>query len=171
MPLSDFEYQIPSRAIVDREGRPLPELQQWLDQLIRSINGNAVVTNTIETDLGTAETDIVANNVAAEDVNFSWWTDTSGTNPAGDPTKDLIVTFKRQGSTIATRTIRGALNSATGNITITDQANSGDACTVTITGSGTPDGKAVIQHDDSGVIGKATFSIADISASGGSPSK
>lgn len=168
MPLSDFEYQIPSRAIVDREGRPLPELQQWLDQLIRSINGNSDTTNT---EVAAAEADIVTNNVTAEDVNFSWWTDTSGTNPAGNPTKDLIVTFKRQGSTIATRTIRGALNSATGNITITDQANSGDDCTVTITGSGTPDGKAVVQHDDSGVIGKATFSIADISASGGSPSK
>ena len=93
---------------------------------------------------------------------------------------DLGVTFipemairagRLKGTGIATRTIRGILATATGNITITDQANTGESCTVVVTGSGTTDGNAIVTHTDSGIRAKASFTSADLSGTGGSPSK
>ncbi len=99
--------------------------------------------------------------------SFEWQSDTSGTWPAGNPTQDITVNFYRDGVEIADMTVRGALNSTTGNITLSVQSETGEALTETANGSGTQLAYYDIQHDDSDLQTRVTFSARDLSASGG----
>lgn len=57
---------------------------------------------------------------------FVWNSDTSGTFPAGDPTRDLSLTFyDPDGNAVAVRTLRGTLTSSAGTIAVTNVSSSG----------------------------------------------
>ena len=126
--------------------------------------------NTGVTNAATAQTALELNNVTVQDLFITKWSDSAGTWPADD-SDDLVLTFLRQGSSIATHTIRFVFTQSTGNWTVTDLSETGEATVETITGSGGKDAKAVISHTGSGVIGKITAQALDQSGAGASPSK
>lgn len=83
----------------------------------------------------------------AEPNGHQWTSDPSGAAPAGDPTADLEVEFyDPEGNLIATRTMRGTLESASGNITVTTQAEGGQATTVSISNNGTTSVVATVRY-------------------------
>ena len=74
-----------------------------------------------------------------------WYTDSAGTYPASDPTKDITTTFYDQDDTsIATRVLRGTLTSSNGNITVTNVSSSGLATSYVLSGDGSAAVKATI---------------------------
>lgn len=118
----------------------------------------------------TAQADLEANNVTVEDLSHIKWSDSSGVWPADD-SDDHVLTFKRQGATIATHTIRAVFTQSSGNWTVTSQAETGEATVETITGSGGKDAKATVVHTASGIIGKVSLLSVNQSSTGGAPSK
>lgn len=154
------------------------ELAKWVSDAIElAILEATVAQHTVDiadtqADVVIVQDDVTTNNVAVEGQVFTWWSDpTTGTAPAGDPIKDLVVIFRRKGTIIATRTVRGTLASATGLITLSNVGSTGDTTSISPSGSGTSDAKYIVTHADSGIIGKAAWAFSNISAPGGSPSK
>lgn len=109
--------------------------------------------------------------VEAEGGSFTWWSNSSGTWPAGNPTLDITISFRRSGVVIATRVLRGTLNSSTGNITLSQISNTGEATSVTPTGSGSTTAYYTVTHTGSGHTVRATWASAALNSAGGSPSK
>ena len=178
-----------SRQAVDpRTGKLTSEFSHLIDELLRGVDANAETANTDITsvdrnaaaaqlaadnaasDAATAQAALETNNVTVEDLSQIKWSDSAGVWPADD-SDDHVLTFKRQGSTIATHTIRAVFTQSTGNWTVTSQAETGEATVDTITGSGGKDAKAVVVHSASGILGKVTVQSINQSATGGSPSK
>jgi len=168
---------------------PKNEMQwkHWINEVAKWIASQAAVT-TAQTTADTAQTTATTAQTAAdaaaasaiqgqvwgEDVGAEFRTDPAGVWPVGDPSKDVVVQFFGAGLTVSptTRTIRVTLTSATGLVTLTDQASAGDATTVVIThASPATDGNALVTHTASGAIGKATGQAVDNSTEGGSPGK
>lgn len=148
-----------------------------LIQLTRNADAAAVAAAAAQSDATTgianaasAQADLETNNVTVENLTQTKWSDSAGVWPADD-SDDHVLTFKRQGSTIATHTIRAVFTQSSGNWTVTSQAETGEATVETITGSGTQDAKAVVSHTASGIIGKVTLVSISQSAAGGAPSK
>lgn len=133
------------RPAVDGTGRYTRETQQVLEQLVREINS--------------------ITGVSGIDRSNTWWA-SSGTFPAGNPTVDLVVPFKRGGEEIATRTIRGTLTTATGAVAAADQANTGEATTVEVVTVSADSVRAEVRHTASGRIACARFYSVDDSAAG-----
>lgn len=88
---------------------------------------------------------------------FIWTTSNAGAYPAGNPTKDLVVTFYRDGSSVATRTLRGTLTSGTGSITVADQANTGEATTISIVNNTSTNVRVFVTHTASKQIAAVSF--------------
>lgn len=105
---------------------------------------------------------------------FVWNSDPSGVFPAGDPTTDITITFyDADGNSIATRTLRGTLESSTGNISVTNVSSSGLSTTYTLTGDGETSVRAEVTVTlASGKVktGAIGWSSVDLSAAGGTPS-
>ena len=123
-----------------------------------------------QTSANTAQTDLEANNVSVESLSQLEWSDSSGTWPS-DSSTDHVLSFKRDGTEIATHTIRVVFTQSTGDFTVTSQAETLEATVETITGSGGRDAKGVVSHTASGIIGKVTAQAVNQASSGGSPSK
>lgn len=164
---------------VDEHGNVIPSqnfYRAWVDLWTRTggETDNVLAANTTasaaSTAAATAQSDLETNNVSVEDLSQIKWSDSSGVWPADD-SDDHVLTFTRQGSTIATRTIRAVFTQSSGNWTVTSVGTSGEATTVSITGSGGKDAKAVVTHTGSGIKGKVTLQSINQSASGASPSK
>lgn len=109
--------------------------------------------------------DSASINVAPQ--AFQWNTDTLGAWPGSGLTQDLVITFTDNTGTIATRTIRGVLNNVTGNITLSDQANTGEATTFAFQGSGTMVAIATVTHTASSRQATATYTAIDLGVAGG----
>lgn len=151
MTVSSLIAQLTSgRPAVDENGRFSREVEFALAELVRDLNTNVTQTNT---DITTASG---AATVARESVivgvgdppSMFWSTDTSGTFPAGDPTRDLTMNFKdSDGDIVATRVLRGTLTSSSGNIAVTAVSITevtGYSTTYTVADSGTASARADI---------------------------
>ncbi len=190
MPLVGIVKKLTSvRSAVDTHGRFTAEVQLALEELLRSINDNVTTTNTeisaVEADIVTVEADIVTANTNIEAAaqsaahtignpsSFVWNSDTSGVYPAGNPTRDLVLTFYDEDSVeIAERTLRGTLTTASGNISITAVSNTGLSTTYSTTGNASPSARADITVTLSGgqeLTGSLAWSSVDLSVAGGTP--
>jgi len=127
-------------------------------------------SETVEAAAATAQTDLEVNNVSVESLSQLAVSDSAGVWPA-DSTTDHVLTFKRQGVSIATHTIRSVFTQSTGFWTVTSHAETLEATTEVISGSGGRDAKAVVTHTGSGIIGKVTIQATDQSSATTSPSK
>ena len=86
------------------------------------------------------------------------WSKSEGTWTPSATTKDISVYFYRAGATIATHVVRGTLTTGTGNIAAATQGSpSGEATTISVSGSGTGTCIATISHTDSGLSNAVTF--------------
>lgn len=122
------------------------------------------------------DTDGVAEAAAGGDlktfgisVTFLWYSDPAGVFPAGNPTRDLVVVFNTDGAQVATRTVRGTLNSAAGTVTASNITSTGEATTFTTVNDGTESVRVDVTHTESGAVASASFSAIDISVAGGTP--
>lgn len=66
--------------------------------------------------------------------------------------QDVLVTFKQGAETLATATIRASLNTSTGDVTVTLQANTGESTTLSVTNNTTPAPTVSVTHDESEVV-------------------
>lgn len=102
-----------------------------------------------------------------------WRSDSSGVYPAGDPEEDLYISFYDVDATvIATRTLRGTLESSTGNITVTNVASTGLTSEYALYGDGTDSVRAdiiVTLNTGSTIQGSLTWNSIDLSTSGTTP--
>jgi len=100
---------------------------------------DAITLATLETSVGTLETDVdtaesnittlqadvisAARSAVSVEIlpgGVLYNSDTAGVFAAGDPSTDILFTFKdNEGTEVANRTLRGTLTSATGNISVT----------------------------------------------------
>ena len=153
-----------ARAAVDPQtGRLTSEFSQLIDELLRSVDSNAVTANEDIAAVGTG-------GVYGVSTAFIWNTDPSGVYPAGNPTRDLVVPFYDvDGNQIATRTLRGTLTSSSGLIAVTPVSTTGDATTYALIDDGTASVRADVTHTDSGAINSLSWSSVDISTAGGTP--
>ena len=154
-----------SRAAVDKEGRFSAEVTLILNDLVREINAGFTQANT---DIDAAESggDLKTFGISA---SFVWWSDSSGTFPASDPTRDLVVVFNEDGNQVATRTLRGTLSSSAGTIAATAVSTTGEATTISTVNDGTDSVRVDVTHTASGAIASASWAATDLSAAGGSP--
>ncbi|MGB0866690.1 MAG: hypothetical protein ACPGSC_09275 [Granulosicoccaceae bacterium] len=106
----------------------------------------------------------------AVDQNHQWYSDAGGTLPAGNPTKDLTLSFEdKDGTVIATRVLRGTLTSASGLISVTNVSNTGLDTSFTLSNDGTSSVVArvtVTLTDGSMYTARMTWSALDISVGG-----
>lgn len=102
-------------------------------------------------------------------VAFIWHSDPAGVFPAGNPTRDLVVVFYTDGAQVATRTVRGTLNSSLGTITGSNVTSTGETTTFAVVNDGTDSVRIDVTHTESGAIASASFTAVDISTAGGSP--
>ena len=83
----------------------------------------------------------------------------------------MTLTFLREGVQVATVVIDGDLDTATGDINLTDGTHTGEAVTVTIYGDNTYAAYATAVHDDSQATALATFlstkEISGVTGGGG----
>lgn len=104
---------------------------------------------------------------------FIWRSDSAGVFPAGDPTADLVMTFyDPDGAAVAVRTLRGTLESSTGNITVTDVSSSGLATSYVLYGDGTDSVRAdimVVLETGKELEASLTWNSLDLSVAGGTP--
>lgn len=178
-----------TRRFVDAEGRLTNEASKLIDELLRSFDSNSDTANTditaVETTANTAQTTATTAQTSADNAGSYWvntpssqaWnTDTSGVHEAGDPTQDILFTlFDKTGSSIATRTIRGQLTTATGLVSLsTTGTPTGLTTTVAFdpVGNNSATVKALITAtfgDGSQTVGTAAWSAVDETVAGGTP--
>ncbi len=157
------------KSWVNEAGKWISEVEDLVAAQAAIITAQAAA-DAAQTDADTAQTDLEANNVTVESLSQLKWSDAAGVWPADD-SDDHVLTFRRQGTSIATHTIRAVFTQSSGNWTVTSFVETGEATVETITGSGGKDAKAVVSHTASGVIGKVTLQSVNQSAVGASPSK
>lgn len=104
--------------------------------------------------------------VQVQPLAHTWWTDGLGAWPVSGLDADLVITFTSGATEVATHTVRGTLDSGTGNITAASQATTGEATTITFSGNGTSAVVASVTHTNTSRVGSATFTAQDISAAG-----
>lgn len=93
----------------------------------------------------------VVSVVGFPDKAVTWVQESGGGTWSPSTPQDIVVTFLRGSDTIATHTVRGALNTGTGDITVTSQATTGEASTLTVTNNTTTTPTVDVVHDDSNV--------------------
>lgn len=103
--------------------------------------------------------------VTSDGGSFTWSSDTAGVYPAGDPTSDIVCTFYRNGTAIATHTVRGSLTTSTGVISNNSQATTGETTSYSETGDGTATCISTIKHTASNQLAVAVFSSHNIAYS------
>lgn len=108
--------------------------------------------------------------------SHAWNSDTAGTHEAGNPTQDILFTLlDKNNVTIATRTLKGTMTSASGNITVTETGTPTGLSTTVVydpTNNADPTVKATVVvafNDGSSAITIATWSAVDESTAGGTP--
>ena len=94
----------------------------------------------------TSATNAAATSTTAESNSpVTWFTDTAGNWPAGDPTKDITIRFKDKDDTqVAERVLRGTLTSSTGVIAVTSVSNSGLTTAFSLSGNNSGAVKATV---------------------------
>lgn len=117
-----------------------------------------------------------ASTTARGEPGFTTWTsDTAGVFPSGDPTADLeLVFYDSTGTSVATREVRGQLNSSAGTITVTDTAvsTSGLTTTPTIVDDGSTSVRVDIVlelGDGSRVSGSLAWNAIDLTVASTTP--
>lgn len=145
------------------------EWQHFINEAAKWISDIATVTAAqAAADAAQAQADLSGHT--GQGANFVWNSDTSGTMPAGNPTRDLVAIFyDEDGSQVATRTLRGSLTSASGNIAVTAQATTGTATSYTLINDGTQSVQAIVTHDSSEARTTLSWSSVDESTAGGTP--
>lgn len=153
--LIDFQGRV-----VDANGRISGDFQRFLWNVI---NQSEEVVATAQTAADSAQSsadtaqsaadtaqDAASNAAGTSSYHESnspvyWYTDGAGTYPAGNPSADITTTFYDQDDNqIAQRVLRGTLATATGNITVAAQSNSGLTTTFALSGNGTTAVQATI---------------------------
>ena len=161
------------------------QLERLLEQMQRQIgvdpqrvdDGNIPAIATAQTDAttaianaATAQTQADLSGYTATGMNFVWHTDDTGTQPPNNDTRDLIATFyDEDGTSIATRTLRGTYTTAADTIAVTAQATSGEATTYSLTDDGTASVLAEVEHTASRTRMTLSWSFVDETVAGGIP--
>jgi hypothetical protein len=100
----------------------------------------------------------------------NWHTDETGTQPTNNDTHDLTATFyDEDGTSIATRTLRGTYTTAADTIAVTAQSTTGETTSYTLSGDASAVVSALVTHDDSEAIAVLTWSFLDETISGTLP--
>lgn len=114
-----------------------------------------------------------AGSVIPDPSGKTWWTNSSGSYPLGNPAQDIVFTiYDVGGSSVGTRTVTATLNSATGTISVSTGSSTGITTSVAYTGnSSTAVLITVTATLSSGKIVKGTASVSslDLSSSGSAP--
>ncbi len=110
--------------------------------------------------------------IAGPNGSFTWVSaDGGATWDPTDDTQSVTLTFLREGLQVASVVIDGDLDTATGNINLTDGTHTGESVTVTIHNDNTYAAYANAVHDDSGATAIATFlasaEISGVTGGGG----
>ena len=133
----------------------------------------------------TAQTDIVTSQTSADNAGSYWivtpasqvWnSDSVGVHKAGDPEQDILFTlYDKSGSAVATRTLKGTMTTASGNITITTTGTPTGLTTAATFDPATnadvtvkANMKATFADGSESIVG-ASWSSVDISVAGGTP--
>lgn len=104
---------------------------------------------------------------------YVWRSDPSGVFPASDPSTDLTLTFfDPDGNQIAERTLRGTLESSSGEITVTNVSSTGLETTYALYGDGSDSVRAdvsVTLSSGKTIQSSLTWNAVDNSQAGGTP--
>ena len=163
-----------ARRFVDGEGRLTREAYQLINDLLNSVDDNAVQANTDIADAG--EGDAAGSYWVMTPASQAWNTDTSGVHEAGNPVQDILYTaFDANGSAVATRTLRGTLTSATGLVTVTE-VGTPTGLTTTVNYDPVTNADATVRAtvtttfvDGTQSVGEASWSAVDLTVAGGTP--
>ena len=127
-----------------------------------------------DTDISTAAVSTISP--LGNPASFVWNSDAAGVFPAGDPTRDLVLSFiDKDNVIVATRTLRGSLTSASGNISVTAVSvtnTTGFSTIYTLVDDGAMSVRADICLTTSfgtKITGSLAWSTVDLSVAGGSP--
>jgi hypothetical protein len=132
----------------------------------------------VERNLGTAQATAEAASESTHyalgnPASFVWNSDPSGVFPAGNPTRDLTLTFyDPDGANLSSRTLRGTLASATGLITVTAVSVTGLATTYNLIDDGTASVRAdvtVTFASGTTLTASLAWTSVDLSVAGGTP--
>ena len=165
MSLNPYLFDLPTRRVVDENGVFTLEAQQWFDDFIRASNVNADAANE-----GITEASETSSQAIVVPPSFVWNSDTAGVFPAGNPTRDIDVTFiDINGVELAKVVVRGQLDTFSGNITASLVSTTGEPVTFLVRDQGTMSVAAEITLNSTGAKGLANWSSVDITVAGGTP--
>lgn len=128
----------------------------------------------IELDTATTNAGNSATKGLGNPASFVWNSDGAGVFPAGNPTRDLVMTFTDpDGNTVSVRTLRGTLTTAAGTIAVTNVSSSGDLSNSYVL---VDDGTASVRADITITLGDGrlltetlSWTAVDVSTAGGTP--
>jgi len=147
------------------------EWQSFLHEMAKFVIDTDV--SGVMTDAAALPTDASAVYAKSVPASFAWTSDPAGAHVAGNPAEDILTTFyDRSGTAIATRTLRGTMTSATGNIAVTAVSNTGLTTAYVLTDDGTTSVLATITVtlEDGATFDHTTaWSSVDISVETGTP--
>ena len=149
------------------------EWAHWMNEAAKHI-ADAVALATAQTDIiAAARSSAFATSVPS---GYVWNSTTAGVFPAGDPTFDIATTFfDEAGTSVAVRTLRGTLTSASGTIAVTNvssSANTGYSTAYSLTNDGTASVLATMTltlPDSSEFEHSVSWNAIDLSVAGGTP--
>ncbi len=152
------------------------ELAKWIANQT-SVTTAQTTADDAQTDATTAITNAATAQTQADYSGYrgkgdsaGWHTDDAGTQPTNNDTHDLTATFyDEDGTSIATRTLRGTYTTAADTIAVTAQSTTGEDTSYSLSGDGTAVVEALVTHDDSEAIAVLTWTFLDETIAGTLP--
>ena len=165
-----------ANPMLQRKPETAADWVRWANEMSKHVSDIVAVAlaqaaaDTAQTAANTAQAQANLSGVIGLGQPFVWNSTAAGVMPAGDPTRDLIARFyDKAGLEIATRTLKGSLTSATGNIAVTAVSVTGQATTYALTDDATKAVRADVKHTASNKIATLSWAAVDESVAGGTP--